>query len=157
MAKHRKKKSGLHRHVSSVLKGVPIPQGVRNWHPPGECTTERSGDSPEVPKPDVSSVFKGVSVPADDSARPPVGDHPQNYCAEASPAHVPSDVPSGRRTSRRRPIKQREHLEESPAEAGRTGGQTSADRVVCYHDPAEEVPRLSLRKRIWEKLFGTKN
>ena len=153
MAKPRKKKSGLHKAVSAVLKGVPIPQGVRNWRPPGKCTTERSGDSSEVPKPDVSSVFKGVSVPADGNARPPVGDHPQNYCAEASPA----DAPGGRRTSRRRPIKQREYVEESPARAGRTGDQTSAGRVVCYHDPAEEVPRLSLRKRIWEKLFGTKN
>ena len=154
MAKRRKKKSGLHRHVSSVLKGVPIPQGVRNWRPPGKCTAERCDDSPEVPKPDVSSVFKGVSVPADDSDRAPVGDHPKNYCAEASPA----DVPSGRRTSRRRrPIKQHECPEESPAKAGRTGGQTSAGRVVCYHDPAEEVPRLRLRKRIWEKLFGTKD
>ena len=107
-----------------------------------------------MPKPDVSSVFKGVSVLAGDSARSPVGDHPQNYFAEASPA----DVPGGCRTSRpRRPIKQHECPEESPAKAGRTGGQTSAGKVVCYHDPAEEVPRLSLRKRIWEKLFGTKN
>jgi hypothetical protein len=152
MAKRRKKKSGLHKGISSVLKGVPIPQGVRNWRPVGKCATQRPCDSPEVPQPEVSSVFKGVSVPADGSARPPVGDHPQNSRAEASPA----DAPGGLRTSRR-PIEQREYLEESPAKAGRTGEQTPAGRVVCYRDPAEEVPMLSLRQRMWEKLFGTKN
>ena len=153
MAKRRKKKSGLHKAVSAVLKGVPIPQGVHNWRPADKSTADCSGDSNEVPDPDVSSVFKGVSVPIGDIAQPTAETSPEDCRAKASPTNVPGDC----RTSRPNPMKQREPLEESPAKSGRTGEQTAAGRVVCYHDPAKEVPRLSLRLRIWEKLFGTKN
>ena len=75
MAKPKNKKSGLHKNVASVLKGVAIPQGVRNWRPPGKCTPERSDDLSGVPKPDISSVFKGAPSPGGNGARQPAGEH----------------------------------------------------------------------------------
>ncbi len=65
MSRPGKKKGGLHKNVSSVLEGVPIPQGVRNWRPPDECGPDWTGDLSDVAKSNISSVFKGVPDHAD--------------------------------------------------------------------------------------------
>jgi hypothetical protein len=153
MAKPRKKKSGLHKHVSSVLRGVPIPQGVCNWWPPGKGPSDRRSGSSEVPQPGVSSLFKDVPEPGRNSVQPPLERSPEYSRTETSPTEMPTD----QQTSQLNPTEQRQPPEERPADVGDKAEQAPEGRLVCYHDPAEEVCRLSLRQRIWKKFFGAKN
>ncbi len=150
MAEPEKNKVGLHKSVSSVLKGVPIPQGVRNWRPADKFGPDRTGDSSAVPKSDISSVFKGVPVAPDDDARSHVGKHPQNNCAEVSPADTPDD----RQTSQSNLVKKHDCPEESLAKAVRTKQPESASRVVYYHDPIDEAATRTLGQRMQDNFFA---
>ena len=150
MTKPRKNKAGLHKNVSSVLEGVPIPQGVRNWRPPDECGPDWTGDSSAVPKSNISSVFKGVPIAFGDGARPPAGKHPQNNCAEVSPVETPND----RQTSQSNLVKKLDCPEESLAKAVRAKQPEFVNRVVYYRDPLEEAATRTLGQRIQDNFFA---
>jgi len=151
MAKAGKNKSGLHKNVSSVLKGVPIPQGVRNWRPPDKSPPGRTGDSSEVPKSNVSSVFKGAPVPAGDGTRP-TGGRPrqEEHCAEVSPFDTSDD----RRTSRSNLVRQLDWAEECSVEAAGTSEPESTGKVVHYHDPGVEAATRTVGQRMRNKLLA---
>lgn len=135
MAKSEKNKSGLHKHVSSVLDGVPIPQGVRNWRPPKKSGPGRLDDSPVVPKSKISSVFKGVAVAPGDDVGPAVSKRLQGNDADVCPP-VKSDY---RGAGRSNIVKKLDGLGESSVKAARTERPGSVDKVVHYHDPLAEA------------------
>ncbi len=150
MAKPRKNKAGLHKKVLSVLGGVHIPQGVRNWRPPEKCGPDRPGDPSTVPESNISSVFKGVPVAPSDAVRSPAGQHLQNDCAEVSPVETPND----RETSRSELIKQLDWPGESSAKAERTKQPESVNRVAYYRDPLEESATGTLWRQIRGNFFA---
>ncbi len=89
MAKSRENKSGLHKKISSVLKGVPIPQGVRDWQPPDKCEPDKTADASEAGTSKISSVFKGVTAPSGDDARQPADKPAQDQVGDR-PAPAPT-------------------------------------------------------------------
>ena len=137
-----KKKTGLHKHVSSVLDGVRIPQGVHNWRPPEESALDQTGDSPEILTASISSVFEGLSVFATNSSPEPTGENTQGY----EPDTNSIQTPDGTQTSQDSVT---ENVDDLWIEQGE-----STKRVVYYRVPLEEPPRRSLRGWIRQKLFG---
>ena len=129
---------------------VPIPQGVRNWRPPGKCASGRTGDSSEVPKSNVSSVFKGVPVPADDGDRPHAGKTRHDCRTEVSSVGTSDD----RRTSRSNLITQLDCSEESSVKGARTKDPESTGKVAYYRDPAVEAATATLGERMRNKLLA---
>lgn len=71
MAKSGENKSGLHKKISSVLKGVPIPQGVHDWQPPEKCGPNKTPNASEadVTTAKISTVFKSVTAPSGDDGQ----------------------------------------------------------------------------------------
>lgn len=148
MAKSKKNKSGLHKHVSSVLDGVPIPQGVRNWRPPEKPGPGRLDDSPVVTKSNISSVFKGVSVAPGDDIGPAVPKHLQGAAADVCPP-VKSDH---RGTGRSNIVKKLDGLGESSVKAARTERPGSVDKVVHYQDPVAEAAARRLGQTMGDRF-----
>ena len=128
MAKSKKNKAGLNKHVSSVLQGVPIPQGVYNWRPPDESRLDWGADSSAVTKSHISSVFKGVSVAA--------GEHPRNDDGEVSP------------------VETHDRPQESPAKAARTRQPEFANKVAYYRDPLEEAANQKPEQEMQNNFFA---
>jgi hypothetical protein len=93
MAKSGKKKSGFHKEISSILKGVPIPQGVRNWRPPDKSDTDRADDSLSSVMSNVSSVFKGVAVPGAKRAGEPSPAPNEDLDGVTVPERIPHKEP----------------------------------------------------------------
>ena len=154
MAKPRKKKSGLHKNVSSVLDGVHIPHGVHNWQPPDKSDRGRTDCSPAIPESKIPSIFKGVPVPHDDDSLRPMCAHAQDHRANVPPFR-PQD---GIQTSQDAPVKNLDCSEESSGDALGTEQVEVVNRVVHYRDPLfEEAPKRNLWERIREKLFGAKD
>lgn len=140
MAKSRKNKAGLHKDVLSVLKDVPIPQGVRNRRPHEKSGPDRTDDSFPVLKSNVSSVFKGVPVTPGDVTRPPAGKHPQNNCSEVSPFERPND----RQTLQSDRVKKFDRPEEPEF----------VNEVVYYRDPTQEAVPRTLGQWIQDSFFA---
>lgn len=153
MPKPKKNKTGLHKKISSVLKGVPIPQGVRNWRPPDKPGADQTGDSSAVPKSNTSSVFKGVPVPADNESRQPACKHEQDHPANTSPIR-PQE---GRQASQNNLGRKSDCTKEPTAETAGDKQVDAENRVAYYRGPPIEGSRRSLREWIWEKLFGAKD
>jgi hypothetical protein len=153
MAKRRKNKSGLHKDVSSVLNGVHIPHGVHNWQPPDKFDPDRTDSSSAISESSISSIFKGVPVPHDDSLRP------TRAYAQDHRANIPPFQPQdGIQTSQNAPVKNLDCSEESSGDALGTEQVEFMSRVVHYRNPLfEEAPKRNLWKRIREKLFGAKD
>ena len=116
MAKPRKNKAGLHKHVSSVLDGVRIPQGVHNWRPPDESGPHWSGNSPETPRSAISSVFDGLSPLAANDYPEPTRERAQDHLANT----VSIQTPDGTQTSQDSLAKNLDGPEESLAKPLRT-------------------------------------
>ena len=152
MAKPTKDKTGLHKNVSSVLKGVPIPQGVCNWRPPNRCGPDQTDDSSAVSTSNISSVFKGVSVATEDVARPPAAKHPQNNGSEASLVETPND----RQTSESDLVKNHDCPEESLATDVWTEQPEFVNEVVHYRDPTMEPATRTLGQWI-QDCFSAPN
>lgn len=154
MAKPRKKKSGLHKNVSSVLNGVHIPQGVHNWQPPDEFDPDRTDYSPAISEFSISSIFKGVPVPPDDDSLRPKRAYAQDHRANIPPFQPPDGI----QTSQNAPVKNLDCSEEHSGDALGTEQVEFVNRVVHCRDPLfEEAPKRNLWKRIREKLFGAKD
>jgi hypothetical protein len=150
MAEPKKNKIGLHKHVSSVLEGVRIPQGIHNWRPPDESGPDWTGDSPKTPKSAISSVFEGLSVLAADDFLMPTRKHAQDYSANIASIQTPE----GGQTSPSGMAQNPDGPEESSVDALWAEQSESSKRVAYYHDPLEETPTRSLREWVREKLFG---
>ena len=149
MAKPRKNKSGLHKSVSSVLEGVSIPQGVRNWRPNDKCDSDRTDDSPADSKSNISSVFKGVPVAPDDDARLPAGKHPQNKCSGVSLAEPPND----HQTLESDRGRKHDYPEESADTDVGAEQSEFVNEVVYYRDPTLEPTRRTLGQWIQDNFF----
>lgn len=128
MSKPKKNNAGLHKNISSVLRGVPIPQGVLNWQPPDELEPDRIGDSSTAVRSNISSVFKGASVAS--------GEHPLNDSAEVSP------------------VETHDRPRESPAKAARTRQPEFTTKVACYRDPLEEAAEQKSENETQNNFFA---
>jgi len=147
MAKAGKKKSGFHKDISSVLKGVAIPQGVRNWRPP-----DRIDDSSAPVPSNISSVFKSTPTEPDSNGNPPAELQPQNHDAERSPAEISNDRP----TSRSSLITKLDCPEDSLTKAGHARKSEPEQKVVSYHDPLIETSVPSVGKQLQKKSVASK-
>ena len=82
MGKSQKNKAGLHKKVSSVLKGVSIPQGVHDLQPTDTSAPDKTADVSAATTSKVSSVFKDATAPSGNDARQPAGKHVQDQAGE---------------------------------------------------------------------------
>ncbi len=149
MAKRKKKKSGFHKDISSVLKDVPIPQGVRNWRPPDTEDVDRTDDSFSPSLSRISSVFKYVSAELDSGECSSANPRPENHNAASSSAKKTDDQP----TSRSSLIAKLDSTEGSLTERGQSGKSESPNRVVRYRDPLTETAVPSVEEQLRNK-FG---
>ena len=152
MAKPRKKKSGLHKGVSSVLKGVPIPQGVHNWRPPEISDADRTDDSASYEPSHVSSVFKGAAAEPERRVGPPAEPLPENRDAKVPAAKKSDD----RRASRSTLIRKLDCPEDFSIKAEQVRKSGPAARVVHYHDPIAEKTGPSVEKQLQDKSRNSK-
>lgn len=150
MAKPKKNKAGLHKHVSSVLEGVRIPQGVHNWRPPDESALEWTGYSPGISRSSISSVFDGLSPLAANDYPEPTRERAQDHLANT----VSIQTPEADQTSHNNMADNLDSREESLAKPLRTDQPEPAYRVAYYRELPEEAPRRSLWERVRERLFG---
>jgi len=141
MAKGGKNRLGLHRNVSEVLKGVPIPQGVGNWRPPNKSAPGRTDRSFGSGKSSVSSVFKGVDDSADSGEVPRNAGSPQD-CADACGI----DAFDGRRLMHGDVVKRLDPTDD--------GSLAPASGVAHYRDPLIESAPPTGGWRILKRLFG---
>ncbi|UCE50648.1 MAG: hypothetical protein JSW47_10880 [Phycisphaerales bacterium] len=151
MAKPEKKKSGFHKDISSVLKGVPIPQGVRNWRP-----HDRMDDSSEPELTNVSSVFKGADAEPDQSSSSSATPESQDHNAQASLADTTGDRAASRRTL----LRKLDCPEDFSAKAEQEKQAKTANRTVYYRDrsvrTATPTVAEQLRKQLRDKSLRAK-
>ncbi len=92
MAKSGKKKTGLHKMISSVLKDVPIPQGVHDWQPPDTREPDKTADVSEAAATSkISTVFKGVTAESGNDAGQSAGKHAQGHADEPTATAATED------------------------------------------------------------------
>jgi hypothetical protein len=154
MAKSKENKSGLHKKISSVLKGVPIPQGVSDWQPPDKCEPDKTADASEAATSKISSVFKGVPAPLSDDARKPA-DKPAQDQANKHPAPAPTKEcqpptpPS--------PQAQKPHRPEQPAAKAAQPKRPDISSYVAYPgNPQPGTIKWPLRHRMQTRLVAMK-
>ncbi|MBL7185099.1 MAG: hypothetical protein ISS70_02150 [Phycisphaerae bacterium] len=152
MAKSQKNKAGLHKKVSSVLKGVSIPQGVRDWQPADASAPEKTADVSAATTSKVSSVFKGVTAPSGNDARQPAGKHVQDHAGEPPATATTKDrqpPPSSQIEKPHRP-------EQPAAKAARPKQPKAPGHVVHSGNPQGATIKRPLRHRIKDKLSTPK-
>jgi len=148
MAKREKKTSGFHKDISSVLKGVPIPQGVRNWRPPDKQDVDQT-DGSSLPDPSrISSVFKSVPSEPDSSQISSAESQPNKQGAECSSAEKSDD----RAISRGSPVRKLDPAEDSLTKAEQSAKTKTANRVVRYCDPLAETAVPSVEQQLRRKF-----
>ena len=148
MAKSRENKSGLHKKISSVLKGVPIPQGVRDWQPPDKCEPDKTADASEAATSKISSVFKGVTAPSGDDARQPA-DKPAQDLAGERPAPAPTK-------ERQPPTPPSPRAEKPAAKAAQPKRPNISNYVVYQGTPQPGTIKWPLRHRMQTRLVALK-
>lgn len=154
MAKSGENKSGLHKKISSVLKGVPIPQGVRDWQPPDKCEPDKTADVSEAATSKISSVFKGVTAPSSDDARQPADKPAQDRAGER-----PAPVPTKERQPPTPPSPQAEkpHRPEQPAAKTAQPKKPDISNYVVYRDNSQAGSiKWPLRHRMKTRLVAMK-
>lgn len=151
MAKSGKKKSGFHKDISSVLKGVPIPQGVRNWRPPDTSEKDRADDSSLSELSNISSVFKGITTESDHS-RSTAEPQTQSYNTELYPAELPDEHPESRVSL----ITKLDCSEDSSTKAKQVKKHRPANRVASYCDPLMDIAAPSVGEQLQDEYLGSK-
>jgi hypothetical protein len=152
MAKPRKNKSGFHKDISSVLKGVPIPQGVRNWQPPDRPDMDRRDDSSSPAPSNISSVFKEVPAGTDSSRDSSAEAQSKSRNTEGSSIEKPDD----RKTSQSTLIKTLDCPEDSSAKTLQSEKSEPPKRVVSYRDPLTETSVPSVEEQLRGKFPASK-
>lgn len=157
MAKSKKKKSGFHKDIATVLKDVPIPQGVRNWRPPDKSDTDRRDDSLSSTMWQISSVFKGIASRCDCEDSQPAEQLSQIDNTENNSADTTNEYPS----LRCKLITNLDCPKDSPTQGWETEKPRPTNRVVCYRDPQMEMAMLAFGEQedeslISKKVFGKK-
>ncbi len=154
MAKSGENKSGLHKKISSVLKGVPIPQGVRDWQPPEKCEPDKTADAPEDATSKISTVFKGVIASPDDDARQSTDKPAQDQVGER-----PATAPTKERQPPTPPSPRAEkpHRPEKPAAKAAQPKRSDISNYVVYQDNSQAgTIKWPLRHRMKTRLVAMK-
>jgi hypothetical protein len=154
MAKSGENKSGLNKKISSVLKDVPIPQGVRDWQPPDKCEPDKTADVSEDATSKISTVFKGVIAPSGNDARQPADKPAQDRAGER-----PATAPTKERQPPTPPSPRAEkpHRPEQPAAKAAQSKKLKAPSYVAYPgNPQGGTIKWPLRHRIQTRLIAMK-
>ncbi len=151
MAKSGENKSGLNKKISSVLKGVPIPQGVCDWQPPDECEPDKTADISEDATSKISSVLKGVVAPSGDDARQPADEPAQDQASER-----PATAPTKERQPPS-PRAEKPHRPEQPAAKAAQPKKLKAPSYVAYPGNSQGgTIKWPLRHRMQTRLVAMK-